>query len=87
MNVLIFSVTAGYGHIAAAQAVSLALTARGAHVVTVDLYEHVSPTVQRMDRQWLHTGLKIYTADLPYLLPTGRNPRPADVPVCADKPN
>ncbi|WP_302952984.1 MGDG synthase family glycosyltransferase [Holdemania filiformis] len=48
MNVLIFSVTAGYGHIAAAQAVSLALTARGAHVVTVDLYEHVSPTVQRM---------------------------------------
>ena len=48
MNVLIFSVTAGYGHIATAQAVSLALTARGAHVVTVDLYEHVSPTVQRM---------------------------------------
>lgn len=47
MNVLIFSVTAGYGHIAAAQAVNLALTARGVNVVTVDLYEYISPPVQR----------------------------------------
>lgn len=42
MRVLILSITAGYGHHAAAKAVSDALEARDASVVTVDLLQYVS---------------------------------------------
>ena len=47
MKVLILSVTAGYGHHAAARAVSDQLLARGAEVKTIDVYQVLSPAVKQ----------------------------------------
>ena len=47
MKVLILSVTAGYGHHAAARAVSDQLLARGAEVKNIDVYQVLSPAVKQ----------------------------------------
>ena len=54
MKVLILSVTAGYGHIVAARAVSESLQEKGAEVRIVDVYQFISRTVQKtIDRGYL----------------------------------
>lgn len=42
MRVLILSITAGQGHHAAGKSISDALTARGCHVMTIDVYKEIS---------------------------------------------
>lgn len=62
MKILILSVTAGYGHIAAARAVSESLQRKGTEVRIVDVYQYISRTVQK-------------TIDRGYLLASKRSPR------------
>ncbi len=54
MNVLILSITAGYGHHASAHAISQALEDKGVNVKTVDLFKYLSkPLYSTVDKGYL----------------------------------